>query len=172
MCYDVDVLRPQDLLVCVRLAIAAEQPSYQELASALGMSASEVHAAVRRSIEAGLLGADRRVLRRALVEFIVHGVKYAFAPRRGRVSRGMPTAHGAPPLDALVGGGDEAPPVWPDPDGETRGESFEPLYPSVPAAARKDPKLYETLCLVDAIRGGRARDRALAEKLIKERIGA
>jgi hypothetical protein len=48
-----------------------------------------------------------------------------------------------------------------------RGESFAPLYRSVPKAARKDPKLYEALCLIDAIRGGRPRDHELAERHLR-----
>jgi hypothetical protein len=57
-------------------------------------------------------------------------------------------------------------PVWPSPDGPVRGESFEPLYPSAVVAARSDPRLYEALALVDALRGGRARERTLAADLL------
>ena len=144
---------------------------YGRLATELAMSASEVHAAVRRATHAGLLGPNRRPNVSALLEFIVHGVRYAFAPERGRVTRGIPTAHAAPPLDAEIAG-DELPPVWPDPEGQVRGETFEPLYPSVPRAVRHDPSLYELLALVDAIRGGRARERKLAEKHLRRRLSA
>lgn len=162
-------LRPQDLLVTLRVALAGAEPwTYPALAAALGMSLSEVHGAVRRATAAGLLRADRQVNRAALLEFMLHGARYAFAPERGRMTRGLPTAHGAPPLDELVGTTDEPPPVWPDPEGTVRGESFEPLYRSVPRAARKDAQLYRALCLLDALRGGRARDRALAEKHLRE----
>lgn len=167
------MLRPQDVLVVLRIALGTGmRTSYQELGRGLEMSSSEVHGAVRRATAAGLLRRDREPNRAAIVEFLVHGVKYAFAPERGQVTRGMPTAHGAPPLDTMVGSTDERPPVWPDPEGKVRGESFEPLYRSAPKAAKKDPKLYEALCLVDANRGGRARDRALAEKLLKDMLGA
>ena len=33
-------------------------------------------------------------------------------------------------------------PVWPDPDGEVRGETFSPLHKLVPDAEKKDEKLY------------------------------
>ena len=166
------MLRPQDVVVALHIALLEhQQPTYPELAAALGLSLSEVHGAVKRAMAAGLLRADRQPVRAAIVELVVHGVKYVFAPNRGQLTRGMPTAHGAPPLDKLVPSVDEPPPVWPDPEGKVRGESFEPLYRSVPTAAKKNPKLYGALCLVDAIRGGRARDRALAEKLIKEMLG-
>lgn len=51
-----------------------------------------------------------------------------------------------------------------------RGESFSPLYKSVPVAAKNDPKLYELLVLVDALRGGRARERDVARKELKQRL--
>ena len=41
---------------------------------------------------------------------------------------------------------------------------LEPLYKTVPIAARRDPRLYEILALLDALRDGRARERRLAEE--------
>jgi hypothetical protein len=68
--------------------------------------------------------------------------------------------------------GTDPPPVWPDPEGSTRGVAFEPLYPTVPQAARRDPALYELLALVDAVRDGRARERKIAEKELVKRLRA
>ena len=163
-------MRPQDVVVAIKLALASPQtrPTYPELAAALELSLSEVHGAVKRATVAGLVDSNRRANRVALLDFLVQGLKSAFVPKRGPLTRGMPTAHGAPPLDQLVGLGAEPPPVWPDPEGTVRGESFEPLYRSVPKAAKKDPKLYQALCLIDALRGGRPRDRALAEEHLRK----
>jgi hypothetical protein len=47
---------------------------------------------------------------------------------------------------------------------------LEPLYRSVPNAARADKQLYELLALVDAIRSGRARERELAVKELRSRL--
>jgi hypothetical protein len=44
------------------------------------------------------------------------------------------------------------------------------LYSLAPRAARSDPQLYELLVLVDSIRGGRARERAIAVKELKKRL--
>jgi hypothetical protein len=52
--------------------------------------------------------------------------------------------------------------VWPDPDGEVRGQAFLPLYKSVPKAADEDEKLHELAALVDALRSGNARERNIA----------
>ena len=163
-------MRPQDVVVAVKLALASPQtrPTYPELAAALELSLSEVHGAVKRATAAGLVNDNRQANRVALLDFLVQGLKSAFVPKRGPLTRGMPTAHGAPPLDKLVGLGAEPPPVWPDPDGTVRGESFAPLYRSVPKAAKKDSKLYQALCLIDALRGGRPRDRALAEEHLRK----
>ena len=40
-----------------------------------------------------------------------------------------------------------------------RGQSIEPLYPSVPETVLKDEKLYELLAITDAIRVGRTREK-------------
>jgi hypothetical protein len=110
------------------------------------------------------------VVRNALIEFLVHGVKYSFPPIRGELTRGMPTSYAAPPLSKKIVQSKELPPVWPDKDGKVRGYSFAPLYKTVPQAARKDQELYELLALVDAVRDGRAREKSMAEKALTKRI--
>jgi hypothetical protein len=45
------------------------------------------------------------------------------------------------PLSALVTQPGELPPVWPDPQGNQRGVTVYPLYPTAPLAARRDPAL-------------------------------
>lgn len=66
---------------------------------------------------------------------------------------------------------DELPPVWPHPDGPVRGLALAPLYPSLPLAAAGDAELYALLALFDALRIGRAREREIAGRLLRERIG-
>src|SRR5262245_33810357 len=146
-------LKPQDVVVLLKLAARPDEDwSYPKLAADLSMSASEVHASVRRTTQAGLVAeATRSVNRQALLEFLVHAVKYVFPPERGGVTRGLPTSHAAPPLRSHFRSGADLPPVWPDPEGTVRGEQLEPLYRSVPKAARADPLLYEWLALVDAV---------------------
>jgi len=46
------------------------------------------------------------------------------------------------------------------------------LYKTVPKAALKDAKLYELLAIVDAIRDGKAREREIAVKELKARLGS
>lgn len=168
------MLKPQDVLVMLKLvAIKKQGWTYNQLAMELFMSPSEVHAAVKRAMQVHLaisVHGAVRANKSALAEFLIHGIKYVFIPQRGEITRGIPTIYSVPPLNTLTTSTVEPPPVWPDPEGESRGESFSPLYKSVPKAARKDNKLYELLVIVDAIRGGRARERELAVKEIKQRL--
>lgn len=163
-------LHPQDVLVALKLAFGEHDASYAVLGHSLDISPSQAHSAVRRAAEAGLLNIEtREVNRRALAEFLVHGLKYIFPAKRGGIARGMSTAHSAPPLsDSIASAGE--PLVWPDPEGEVRGESLIPIHKSAPSAARRDPKLYESLVLIDAIRAGRARERKIASKKLEEML--
>ena len=168
------ILKPQDLVVLLKLLLLGDQRrSFAELAAELSMSASEVHGSVKRAIAARLayqVDGQLRVSKAALKEFVLHGAKYAFPATLGVPTRGMPTAYAAPPLSAAIVHSTAEMPVWPSPDGEERGISFYPLYPTVPQAARKDPVLYETLALFDALRGGAARERNMAAKLLEARF--
>jgi DNA-binding Lrp family transcriptional regulator len=164
--------KSQDVVVALLLALEhGTKRTYAELGQTLGMSASEVHAAVRRLREARLIDPETREVRaEALRNFLVHGVPYAFPASPKEITRGMPTAWAAPTLADRIRSSDHLPPVWPDPNGKVQGSAVEPLYPSVPSAARRHPMLYELLALVDALRIGRARERDLAEKEIAIRL--
>lgn len=166
------ILKPQDIVILLKLvALGPRQWSYSSLAQQLAMSSSEVHAGIRRSTVARLFDSHRNVPNRSsLLEFLIHGVKYAFPPERGALTRGIPTGYAAPPLNALIVQPSEAPPVWPLAKGNVRGYAFSPLYKSVPNAVAQDGVLYELLALVDAIRDGRARERDLAVKELTARL--
>jgi hypothetical protein len=166
------ILKPQDIVILLKLVtIGNRQWSYSSLANELVMSPSEVHSGIGRVTEARLFDPQRKVpILKALLEFLVHGLKYAFPPERGSLTRGMPTSYAGPPLNTHLIQTDEPPPVWPDPEGNVRGYEFSPLYRSVPKAAKQDNELYELLTLVDAIRDGRARERELAVKEITSRL--
>lgn len=168
-------LKPQDVLVLLKLVALGGQPwTYGGLAAQLGMSPSQLHAAVARALKARLAVREGSAIvpnARNLEEFLVHGLKYAFVPERGEVTRGMPTGYAAPPLSGHFAPNGDLPPVWPWAEGEVRGVTFSPLYPLTPGAARVDPRLYELLALTDAVRGGRVRERGLAIQELQKRLG-
>ena len=167
-------LKPQDVCILLKIVALERTPwSYGQLAYELAMSASEVHAGVKRATEASLMRLDDGwgyPDAAALEEFLVHGLRYVFTPMRGGLTLGLPTAQGAPPLDRMLPRDQEPPPVWPDPAGTVRGIEFSPLYKSVPQAARRDARLYELLALVDAIRGGTPALREHAVRELRRRL--
>jgi hypothetical protein len=157
-------LRPSDIAVAIRLG-HAPGARYQDLSHDLRLGLAEVHRGVARLEQAGLLLAgERRVNRRALLEFLVHGARYAFPPVLGAETRGIPTAGGAPGLAGKLPA--RPPVVWPSVNGRVRGASLLPLYDAMPAAALQDDRLYRSLALVDALRIGQSRERRLAQDLL------
>jgi len=164
-------LKSQDIIIVLKLVALGERRwSYPSLAKDLFLSPSGVYEGINRAIESKLLDpATKKPRKKALEEFLVHAVKYLFPPKRGGLTRGIPTSYAAPPLYSEILQSTEYPPVWPYAKGSVRGYEFSPLHESVPKAAEKDRELYELLALLDAIRGGRAREASMATKEIKDR---
>lgn len=163
-------LKSQDVVVALKIALSADAaPTFSQLGRMLRMSASEVHGAAQRAITSRLLdqaSGSLRANKSSLHEFLLHGVRYAFPAVEGPVTRGMPTGVSAPALRAHFEQSNAMPLVWPDAHGQERGQSICPLYPTVPAACQEDAQLYEALAALDAVRGGAARERELAAKLL------
>jgi hypothetical protein len=172
---NVMVLKPQDVYVTLKIVAArSDRPPYSRLAAELVMSPSEVHASVQRAQASHLLHGPRLKNRPnfgALEEFLLRGLKYAFPPERGELTRGVPTSYAAEPLRGMIAPGTEPIPVWPYEEGKQRGISFEPLYKTAPIAALRDLPFYEYLALADALRDGRVRERRIAEKELCRRLG-
>jgi len=182
-------LHPQDVVVALKLVANRrinKRWTYADLSKELFTSASQVFRSVQRAEEARLLSAptpptspgspteEAKVflypINSNLKEFLIHGLKYVFPVERGGPTRGIPTAEAAAPLNKHFGKDFALPPVWPHPAGMFRGIAFSPLYKNVPPAAVFDPKLWELLALVDAIREGRAREREIAIRELSTRI--
>lgn len=162
-------LQPIDVAIALRLAESLGA-AYESLHEDLGISISDAHYAVERLTIAGILHPhQRKVNRHALLEFLQFGVRYAFPARLQGLSRGVPTSHSAPPLAESIIADDDL--VWPDPKGSIIGDSIAPLYRKATELPGRCPSLYELLTLVDAVRIGRARERNLAVKELRRRIG-
>lgn len=170
------MLRPLDVVVLLKLALEnGERPPYLKLANQLHLYPSEVYASMKRLRASHFVQGPElkdRLNRSALLEFLLHGIRYVFPGEKGTLTRGLPTAHAAPPLSKLIAPGLDPLPVWPCADGPVRGYEFTPLHKNVPAAANADPRLYELLALVDALRDGRARERELAARELRKRLEA
>jgi hypothetical protein len=164
-------MRPQDVVILLKIiALQGSQWRTTDLANQLFMSQSEISEALHRNWVASLMNDSKKTVHTgSLLEFLEHGVKYVFPQRPGPIVRGMPTAHSAPPMSKMVQSGSSIY-VWPDVEGVVRGEAIEPLYPTVPRAAKSDERFYEFLALVDAIRIGKAREVKLAAEQLRQKI--
>jgi hypothetical protein len=112
----------------------------------------------------------RRVIPHTAAEFLEHGLRYLHPVREGPIVRGVPTAWAAAPLEGEIAGGDDLPPVWPDPTGPVRGQAVKPLDDNLPRLAHTWPEVAELAALADALRLGDARSRAAAERHVHERV--
>ncbi|MFO1251893.1 MAG: hypothetical protein U1E77_12385 [Inhella sp.] len=165
-------LKPQDLLVLLKAVAQPQQRwTYAALGEALGLSASETHASVKRAVACSLAVAAGRgewsPVRPSLLEFLLHGVRYVWPAQLGPVKRGVPTAFGAEPLAGQINAGPGEAPVWAHATGGAKGPTLTPIYRTAPQAALADPALHRLLALLDALRSGRARERQLAAEWMK-----
>jgi hypothetical protein len=83
---------------------------------------------------------------------------------------GIPTGVSAPPLAKKLLAGSDAAVVWASRNGEAVGHRVSPLHRKAPEAAQKNPRLYDLLTLLDAIRIGGAREREVASREIRARL--
>ena len=162
------MLRSQDILLVLKIQ-ASGRDSFAALGQSIGISASQAYAATKRAIVAELLRDDLSVRQKALFDTLL-AAKYYMPAKRGGLVRGIPTAYAAKPLSDLIQRNDEPVPVWPHPEGIERGLSCEPIYKTACQAALNDPKLYEYLALVDALRIGRAREITMAKSELELRL--
>ena len=126
-------LKSQDVLVLLKVVANPPQRwTYAALGEALAMSASEAHACVKRAVACGLAVSQGRAgwqpVRPALLEFVLHGVRYVWPAIPGPVKRGVPTSIGTEPLVSELGVAPGEAPVWAHPDGCAKGPTLSPLY--------------------------------------------
>ena len=166
-------MRPQDVVVLLKIAIAPYNWMGKDLATDLFLSPAEISYSLQRSAQTHLLDPSRKlVMRNTLLEFIQYGLPHAFPAVRGPLAVGIPTAYSSPAIASRLMMNDRTEKiVWAYPAGDARGEAISPLYPNAVKAALKDSELYELLALVDVMRIGRVREKEMAMILLKNKIG-
>lgn len=163
-------MKPQDLVILLYISQYADGDfRVLSVGNALKISQSEVSESLNRSRLARLIGSNKKIYRASLFEFLIHGVRFVFPVEPGRVIRGIPTSHSANPLSRDIISNNENF-VWPYSKGSKRGMAVEPLFKSIPEICTELPELWELLALVDALRIGRAREKNLAEKYLRQRL--
>lgn len=169
------MLKSQDVVILLQVHCLGTAWTYSELAKSLKMSASTVYEGLRRCEMSHLYNQNRkRVLKGAIQEFLIHGLKYVFPAEVGGLVRGIPTAHSAEPLKGLLMVGEDNPYVWASAEGKIKGQGITPLYKSVPEVVENEEnyRLYELLCLVDSLRVGKIREQELAAMELSKRLYA
>lgn len=176
------MLKPQDLVVLVRLLLAenrAEPTTYPGLSLWTGLSASECHAAVKRLHRSGLIAAtlqgsstfDWQVIRPAFDEFSTHALRYLWPVEPAGEQRGVPTGTAVETLNEDAASVHEAERwVWPSAQGTQRGQAVAPLYPTVPDKVSSDPRFHQSLAAIDLARSPMARLRKLGQQWIQTRL--
>lgn len=150
----------------------SDRYSLRSLSDSLGISKSEVSNSIIRCRNSGLLTNDYqtslpKVNRDELLNITEYALKYFFPVKPGALTRGIPTGFASPVLAQHLKSAGNQIIVWPDPQEKEKGQAVEPLYKTVAHAVKQDQTLYHYLALVDAIRIGGPRERAVAVKLLK-----
>jgi len=165
-------MRPQDVVILLKMLICEDCPrTFGDLALELQISAAEVSCAMERNRLAGLVNpAKNQVNKLALREFLIYGLKYVFPPQLGHSTRGIATAHSAPPVSHHITEGRENY-VWEYYKGTRTGNSIVPLYAKIPKFIEHDKELYEYLAIVDTFRVGKNREVDIAINELDKKLG-
>lgn len=166
----INSLKPQDIALLLKVFSKGKLEWRQvDLAAELEISQGEVAKSLSRLKRSGLVS-QKLVNRSAMLEFLIHGLKYVFPISIGALAVGVPTAISSPFFKSKIAQGDWDSYVWPSSKGSARGQIIVPLYPQLVEAALKDEKFYELMSLVEVLRMGRARERKIAEEELRKKV--
>jgi len=168
-------LKPQDTVLALKYWSLRRDDldgSVRDIAESIGISASEVSKGAKRLVAARIVvERDARMFAEsgALLEWLSYGVRYAYPQEGVGYGRGMATSWNCPILESEM-----IPPtpalVWPVSRGDVEGALIKPFHESVSVAAGKDERLYRVLSLLEAIRGGKPRELAIARNILNDLI--
>lgn len=166
------MIRGQDLVVLLKLhVLSSTRWTVRSLGEELSYDSAGISRSLSRLAASDLYDPQRKRARAAQSEeFLVHAVKYLFPATLGAPSRGIPTAWAVPPLSTAIASTEQAVPVWPHRQGDTRGFAVKPVHRLAVDASLRDPELREWLALVDGLRIGDARERRIAADVLSERV--
>ena len=169
------LLKPQDTLIALAywsLGRNGAKSNIRDIADSIGVSAGEVSKGGKRLLQARLLVERDGTLHAetgALYEWLGFGIRYAYPQEIISYGRGMATSWNCPILKSEM-----IPPspgvVWAVPGGKQEGAIISPIHASVTKVASVDSGLYQVLALVEAIRGGKPRELAIARDLLKRML--
>jgi hypothetical protein len=168
-------LKSQDTLLILKywsLKQSANESSVRSISEAIKISPGEVSKGAKRLMASHLaVERDGKIYAEsgALLEWLNYGVRYAMPLESIGYGRGMQTSWNCPILKSAIS--PPVPPlVWPVSGGDVDGALIKPIHASVPYAASRDELLYRAMSLVEAIRGGKPRELAIARDLLTKLI--
>lgn len=161
-------MRPQDIVILLKITTMDNDDWHlKDLANTLYISNSEVSESLERSAYANLIDFEKRNVHRGnFLDFLTHGMKYVFPAQAGILTLGVPTAHSHPFMQSFISS--EHAYVWPSSSGSALGQAIEPFYANQVKAIAEDEELYRLLALLDVIRVGKLREKAVAQKELTE----
>lgn len=154
------------------LAEDGERSTLRALAGALHVDHTLVHRALKRAEAAGLYATDTKMVNRAnFEELMTHAARFIAPARLGELTRGVPAAWAAEPILTIIRQPpQEPPPVWPDANGNVRGQALQPLHRAAVQASRESPSLARLLSIFDSLRAGDVRVRKVATHSLHETL--
>ena len=165
-------MRPYDILIALKIvSFNSEDWRIIDIAYNIHLSPSEVYDGINRLHKAEIMHMRKHVVKKHFVEFLIHGVKYCFPAIPGIKSRGILTAHSSEFFKKIISDYKKDTYVWPSEKGNASGTSIIPFHKNIPEFIQKDRFMYEYLSYIDAIRIGRKREKAYAEKQILKLLG-
>ena len=170
------MLRPQDvLLACKLFSLNGRDWTLNGMAEDLGFSVGGIYNCLDRTNQSQLTvsikGQDIIVSKKHLFETLAFAVPRVFYAVRGGLETGMPTGlHVGDLREKFIFIEGSIPLIWPGEIGDVKGESLQPIYPTVPKVAQRDKVLYELLALADIVRVGDPKNKKLAISVLEKRI--
>lgn len=158
-------LYPQDVLILLLMILEDTGPVYQkDIARRLHLSPAAVSYAVKRLKGIGLLSQDQnKIMVQSFLDFVFYAIHLVFPAQVGSEARGILTAHEVhAPQNQTV-----KKYVWRSDRGNHLGQQVSPLYESVPLFVLDEPKMYQALACIDAIRIGNSREKKLAYRQLE-----
>ncbi|MBP1672458.1 MAG: hypothetical protein H6Q25_273 [Bacteroidetes bacterium] len=165
-------MRPQDVIILLKLSTLKNTTNWHfyDIANHLKMSTAEISESLERSKLAKLVSENKRELyTESFLEFLIYGVKYVFPVIPGRIVKGIPTAHSAPPLNKIIQINNELF-VWKSSNGTIKGQEIQPLYKTIPEFILDNQEMYELIALVDVLRIGKMREVQLAIEFLNQKL--
>lgn len=148
------MIKPQDVVLLVRLFHRQGVITQGQLAQALFISVSEINAGLRRLGQSHLISLQNGcwvVHPEHFTEFLIRALPYIFPAERGEPTTGLRVKPDfALSSDWIIE--KDMQPVWPHEASSDQGFMLKPLYPTVPKACLQDTGLYQWMAVLDTLR--------------------